>query len=94
MIKAAGFDNLRDYLNDKKGLTRRSEKPAEKSYENKVKFDPAAYSTFPLEVSRQRTERQQKAADLGRKYAKGGKIDLDACGVSTHVPSKRKNPNW
>jgi hypothetical protein len=29
-----------------------------------------------------------------KKYAKGGKIDLDACGVSTHVPSKRKNPNW
>ena len=93
MVKAAGFDNLRDYLNDQKGLVRRGEKPAEKSYENKVKFDPAAYSTYPLEVSRQKTERQQKAADLGRKYAKGGKISLDACKVSTHTPSK-KNPNF
>lgn len=28
-----------------------------------------------------------------KKYAKGGKISLDACGVSTHKPSK-KNANW
>jgi hypothetical protein len=28
-----------------------------------------------------------------KKYAKGGKINLAACGVSTHVPSK-KNPSW
>jgi hypothetical protein len=80
MVKAKGFDNLRDYLNDQKGLTRRgdkpADKPAEKSRENKVKFDPAAYSTFPLEISRIRTERQQKAADLGKKYAKGGSVKL------------------
>ena len=96
MVKAAGFDNLRDYLNDQKGLTRRGDKPAEKSYENKVKFDPAAYSTFPLEVSREATRRQQKEADIGKKikYAKGGKINLDACGVSTHTPSKKTHPNW
>jgi hypothetical protein len=93
MVKAAGFDNLRDYLNDKKGLVRRGEKPVEKSYENKAKFDPAAYSAFPLEVSSERTRRQQKAVDLGRKYAKGGRISLDACGVSTHKPAK-KNPNF
>lgn len=93
MIKAAGFDNLRDYLNDKKGLVRKGEKPAEKSYENKAKFDPASYSTFPLETSMRRTEFRQKAADLGKKYAKGGRISLDACGVSTHTPGK-KNPNF
>lgn len=62
MIKAKGFDNLRDYLNDQKGLVRRREKPAAKSYENRVKFDPAAYSTHPLEVSSEKTRRQQKAA--------------------------------
>jgi hypothetical protein len=28
-----------------------------------------------------------------KKYAKGGKISLDACGVSTHKPAK-KNPNF
>jgi len=28
-----------------------------------------------------------------KKYAKGGKINLDACGVSTHKPAK-KNANW
>jgi hypothetical protein len=28
-----------------------------------------------------------------KKYAKGGRINLDACGVSTHTPSK-KNANW
>jgi hypothetical protein len=92
-VKAAGFDNLRDYLNDKKGLVRRGEKPAEKSYENKAKFDPAAYSAFPLETSMRKTEFRQKAADLGKKYAKGGRISLDACGVSTHTPGK-KNPNF
>jgi hypothetical protein len=26
--------------------------------------------------------------------AKGGKINLDACGVSTHTPSKKKHANW
>jgi hypothetical protein len=93
MVKAAGFDNLRDYLNAKNGLVRRGEKLAEKSYENKAKFDPAAYSAYPLEISAERTRRQQKAADLGKQYAKGGKINLAACGVSTHTPSK-KNPSW
>ena len=87
MIKAAGFDNLRDYLNAKNGLVRRGEKPAEKSYENKVKFDPASYSAFPLETSQRRTQYKQNG------YAKGGKITLDACGVSTHKPAK-KNANW
>ena len=98
MVKAEGFDNLRDYLNYKKGLKRRVDKPANQlqgqTYENQLKFDPAAASAYPLEVSRLKTERQQRAADLGKKYAKGGKINLDACGVSTHAPSKRKNPNW
>lgn len=28
-----------------------------------------------------------------KKYAKGGRISLDHCGVSTHTPSK-KNANW
>jgi len=28
-----------------------------------------------------------------KKHAKGGKINLDACGVSTHKPAK-KNANW
>ena len=74
MVKAEGFDNLRDYLNNQKGLKRRGDKPAEKSYENKAKFDPAAYSAYPLETSLLRTQRQQKAADLGKKYAKGGKV--------------------
>ena len=76
MIKAKGFDNLRDYLNDQKGLVRRGEKPAEKSYENKAKFDPASYSTFPLETSMRRTEFRQKKADLGKGYAKGGSVKL------------------
>ena len=93
MVKSAGFDNLRDYLNAQQGLVRRSEKTAPKTYENKAKFDPAAYSAFPLEVSSERTRRQQKAADLGKSYAKGGRISLDACGVSTHKPAK-KNPNF
>lgn len=28
-----------------------------------------------------------------KKYTKGGKINLDACGVSTHTKSK-SSPNW
>jgi len=76
MVKAKGFDNLRDYLNDQKGLKRRVDKTAEKSYENKAKFDPAAYSSHPLETSMRRTEYRQKAADLGKKYAKGGSVKL------------------
>ena len=80
MVKAKGFDNLRDYLNDQKGLVRRREKPAAKlsgqTYENQLKFDPAAASAYPLEVSRLKTERQQREADLGKKYAKGGSVKL------------------
>jgi len=67
---------LRDLLNMDKGLVRRGEKPAEKSYENKAKFDPASYSAYPLESSMRKTEYQQKAADLGKKYAKGGPVKL------------------
>jgi hypothetical protein len=69
-VKAAGFDNLRDYLNAQQGLVRRKEAPVaykEMSLANSLKSKP--------------------------KYAKGGKINLDACGVSTHTPSKKK-ANW
>jgi hypothetical protein len=78
MVKAKGFDNLRDYLNDQKGLTRRgdkpADKPAEKSYENKAKFDPAFFSENPLAYSRTKTTNREKMADLGKKYAKGGAV--------------------
>jgi hypothetical protein len=70
-VKAAGFDNLRDYLNAQQGLVRRKETPVaykEMSLANSLKSKP--------------------------KYAKGGKINLDACGVSTHTPSKKKHANW
>ena len=35
----------------------------------------------------------RKKGGLVKQYAKGGKINLAACGVSTHTPSK-KNPNF
>jgi hypothetical protein len=79
MVKAKGFDNLRDYLNDQKGLKRRKKpanQPEGQTYENQLKFDPAAASAYPVEVSLLRTQRQQKAADLGKKYAKGGSVKL------------------
>jgi len=77
MVKAKGFDNLRDYLNDQKGLTRRgdkpagkpADKPAEKSYENKVKFDPAFFSENPLAYSRTKTTYREKMADYKEKMA-------------------------
>jgi len=93
MIKAAGFDNLRDYMNAQQGLVRRGEKTAPKTYENKAKFDPAAYSAYPLEVSSERTRRQQKTADLGKKYAKGGKINLADCKVNT-TPKNKSSSKW
>ena len=34
-----------------------------------------------------------KKGGAANKYTKGGKINLGACGVSTHMPSK-KNANW
>jgi hypothetical protein len=34
-----------------------------------------------------------KKGGAANKYTKGGKINLGACGVSTHMPSK-KNSNW
>jgi len=38
--------------------------------------------------------RDFKKGGAVKKYAKGGKINLDACGVSTHTPSKKKHANW
>ena len=35
----------------------------------------------------------RKKGGLVKQYAKGGRISLDACGVSTHKPAK-KNPNF
>lgn len=35
----------------------------------------------------------RKKGGLVKQYTKSGKINLDACGVSTHVPNK-KNSNW
>lgn len=37
--------------------------------------------------------REFKKGGEAKKYAKGGKISLAACGVSTHTPSKKK-ANW
>lgn len=37
--------------------------------------------------------RNFKKGGAVKQYTKGGKINLGACGVSTHVPSK-KNANW
>lgn len=37
--------------------------------------------------------REFKKGGAIKKYAKGGKISLNACGVSTHTPGK-KNPNF
>lgn len=34
-----------------------------------------------------------KKGGAAKQYTKSGKINLDACGVSTHVPNK-KNSNW
>jgi hypothetical protein len=34
-----------------------------------------------------------KKGGTAKQYTKGGKINLNACGVSTHVPNK-KNSNW
>ena len=40
-----------------------------------------------------RTKDEFKKGGAVKQYTKGGKINLGACGVSTHVPSK-KNSNW
>jgi hypothetical protein len=63
---------------------------------------PTTFSTLKPEnqaVSRQYREAYDdrpgpmKKGGAVKPYTKGGKINLGACGVSTHVPSK-KNSNW
>jgi hypothetical protein len=63
---------------------------------------PTTFSTLKPEnqaVSRQYREAYDdrpgpmKKGGAVKQYTKGGKINLGACGVSTHVPSK-KNANW
>ena len=48
-MKAAGFDNLRDYLNDKQGLTRRGSPAVEKT----VTAAPATPMAKPVKMSRE-----------------------------------------
>ena len=36
----------------------------------------------------------KKKGGTVKKYAKGGRISLEHCGVSTHTPAKKKHANW
>jgi len=81
MIKAAGAVDLREYLNMQRGLIDRR---AASVVNKKAGVLPEDFSPVKL----------YPKVGAPKKYAKGGKINLDACGVSTHTPSKKKNANW
>tara|TARA_R110000803_G_scaffold45954_1_gene96543 strand:+ start:608 stop:1246 length:639 start_codon:yes stop_codon:yes gene_type:complete len=53
-VKKAGFTNLRDYLNDKRGLKRRDGKAAERTEEFMAKAKPAAVNNAPANQSSKR----------------------------------------
>ena len=80
MIRAAGAADLREYLNMKKGLIDRRSA----SLVNKKAGVPSENFSS--------TKLYPKVGAV-KQYAKGGKINLAACGVSTHTPSKKK-ANW
>jgi hypothetical protein len=65
-MKAAGFDNLRDYLNDKQGLTRRGSPAVEKT----VTAAPATPMAKPVKMSREESIAQIPTSGY-RKVAEG-----------------------
>jgi len=96
-MRKAGFDNLRDYLNAQRGLTRRGEKPATK--DDAKKRDDAA---FAKEDARSKTARavagdsdarQRDAAEDRRRLAPiaaQGQRDRMASGSRRAAAAKRK----
>lgn len=81
MIKAAGAADLREYLNMQRGLIDRR---AASVVNKKAGVPPEDF--LP--------QRLYPKVGAPKSYAKGGKISLDACGVSTHTPSKKTHANW
>ena len=69
-IKAAGFDNLRDYLNDKQGLTRRGSPAVEKT----VTAAPTTPMAKPAKMSREESIAQIPTSGY-RKSPEGEKVD-------------------
>lgn len=57
-----------------------------------IDSDMPKYTGTPAPSGYQSSAGLKKGGTV-KKYAKGGRISLDHCGVSTHTPSK-KNANW
>jgi hypothetical protein len=89
-LKASGFDNLRDYLNDRRGLTRRGESSPRKPAANK-----AAVSRGPSrgtqdegdageEAARKAQEAKMAKAREMRKQTDPGDVNSKPSSSSTH----------
>jgi len=85
MIKKAGFTNLQDYLNDKKGLKRRDGKPVMR-----------VVSDADIARAREKTAEAKKPkpvdAALTRSVAKGGDMSQGARNMEGYKPRRSGSP--
>jgi hypothetical protein len=77
MVKAAGFDNLRDYLNDQKGLKRR-EKPSPKSVTTQIVTPPKPAAPAPAPKEEAPKSRARSFLDQGRGVQLYKDVDKEA----------------
>jgi hypothetical protein len=86
-MKAAGFDNLRDYLNAERGLTRRKDTSAPKAAPVATpKAEPAKTQPAKSRISQAKGSMTEKMRALGiTRYKSGGSVSAskraDGCAV-------------
>ena len=66
--------------------------PVDTSYKRNTPYVPPEGFEFPTARSTPKLQSMKKGGDV-KKYVSGGKINLNACGISTHNKSKNSS-NW
>ena len=94
MIKKAGFTNLRDYLNDKKGLTRRDGKPVMRAVSD---ADVARARAGAAEAKKPKSMDAATAARVDRnkleqRAARGENLSQGARNMEGYKPRRSGSP--
>ena len=97
MIKKAGFTNLRDYLNDKKGLTRRDGKPVMRVVSDadiaRARAKTAeAKKLKPVDAARTRSVARVDRNKLEQRAAQGKDMSQGARNMEGYKPRRSGSP--
>lgn len=105
MIKKAGFTSLRDYLNDKKGLTRRDGKPVvrvpsdadisrARSETAKATASRSASSSLDREINREGARQVQKSQEAARAVPSSRMTPRQMESAVKKSPTTRASEHW